>query len=409
MAGAVRAKVFCFCQSLGAVGRVSPDELVYVGRVCAWARFLVLVFCVVEVHYRVDYGSLSHILNLSYCLCLIGLNWCVYHLLVRSGTGKAGCLLILSVLDVAAISFGISLSGGFNSPYFPLYYFAVAVFGWVFAAPWLSLSWTTLVVVVYGVLSLVVEPGLDFEVGQVRELGYRIVALYALSLAVSIVAGFERGRRLRGLERERELHRQRTELSRRLHDTNAQWAYVVGLGLDGVMKRLDGSDEELMTRLRTLGDLSRSVTWELRHPIDGGRIFRGESLAHVLDGHAATFRAVTSVPAEFVCHGTEPTMSMVESSLLFSIVHNALTNVVRHADAGRVVVEFDCTGEELKLSVSDDGVGLPPGYQRKGHGMGNMRSDAERIGGRLEVGPGLDGRGACVACLVPVGKLTGGD
>ena len=72
-----------------------------------------------------------------------------------------------------------------------------------------------------------------------------------------------------------------------------------------------------------------------------------------IDTHAATFTVITSVPAEMVQRGPEPSLSTIERSLLFSIVHNALTNVIRHAGARRVVIELDCDDDELRLSVSD--------------------------------------------------------
>ena len=108
-------------------------------------------------------------------------------------------------------------------------------------------------------------------------------------------------------------------------------------------------------------------------------------------GSGATFTVIASVPAELVQHGTEPDLSTITKSLLFSVAHNALTNVVRHAGAGQVVIGLDCTGEELRLSVSDDGAGLPPDHETRGHGFRNMRADAGRMGGRLEVESDGDG------------------
>ena len=61
------------------------------------------------------------------------------------------------------------------------------------------------------------------------------MTLYAVAGAVSLVTGFERSRRRRGLERERELQRQRIEISQTIHDTIAQWAYMVGVGVEGAM------------------------------------------------------------------------------------------------------------------------------------------------------------------------------
>ena len=332
-----------FLQFFRGAERTRPEDLLHAARVLLWVRWFGLTAAFVEIHYRVDYGSLSHVLNTFYCLGFLAANGYVQWLIRRRGTVKPSWLFVLSVLDLAAISFSTSLSGGFNSPYFALYYFAVAVFAYVFTSPRLVLPWTTLVVVIYSVLSVMVEPGLDIAGKDERSLFYRVVALYAVSAAVSIIAGLERSSRRRGLERERELQRQRIELSQSIHDTTAQWAYMIGLGVEQAMELVDESQETLKARLRLVAELSRSAMWDLRHPIDGGQIFRGEELGEVLEAHAGTFTVITSVPAELVQQGREPPLSTIAKSLLFSIAHNALTNVIRHAEASRVVISLDCT------------------------------------------------------------------
>ena len=89
-------------------------------------------------------------------------------------------------------------------------------------------------------LSVLVEPGLDIVAkDEERSLAYRVVALYAVSAAISLITGFERDRRRMGLERERELQRQRIEISQSIHDTTAQWAYMIGLGVDSAMEVAD--------------------------------------------------------------------------------------------------------------------------------------------------------------------------
>ena len=407
MPGVIGTSMKRLSQFFRGAERTSPEELLHAARVLLWVRWFGLTAAFVEIHYRVDYGSLSHVLNTFYCLGFLAANGYVQWLIRRRGTVKPSWLFALSALDLAAISFSISLSGGFNSPYFPAYYFAVAVFAYVFTAPRLVLPWTTLVAVIYSVLSFVVEPGLDLAGKEEQHLFYRVVALYAVSAAVGIIAGLERESRRKGLERERELQRQRIEISRTIHDTTAQWAYMIGLGVEQATELADETQEELKAKLRLVAELSRSAMWELRHPIDGGRIFRGEELGEVLEAHAGTFTVITSVPAELVQHGREPPLSTIDRSLLFSIAHNALTNVIRHADASRVVIGLDCTGEELRLSVRDDGSGLPPNYEARGHGFRNMRADAERMGGCLEVKSDLGG--TTVTCVVPYQTLGGGE
>ena len=77
---------------------------------------------------------------------------------------------------------------------------------------------------------------------------------------------------------------------------------------------------------------------------------------------AGHFTSVTSVSAELTQNGVEPPLSIEAKSLLFTIAHNALTNAFRHAKASRVLIELDFGRHELRLSVSDDGVGLPDDY-----------------------------------------------
>ena len=387
----------------------SPEDLLHAARVLLWVRWFGLTAAFVEIHYRVDHGSLSHVLNTFYCLGFLAANGYVQWLIHRRGTVRPSWLLGLSVLDLVVISFSTSISGGFNSPYFPAYYFAVAVFAYVFTAARLVLPWTTLVAVIYSVLSFVVEPGLDLSGKEEQHLFYRVVALYAVSAAVGIIAGLERESRRKGLERERELQRQRIEISQTIHDTTAQWAYMIGLGVEQATELADESQEALKAKLRLVAELSRSAMWELRHPIDGGQIFRGEALGEVLEAHAATFTVITSVPAELVQQGREPPLSMIDRILLFSIAHNALTNVIRHANASEVVIGLDCDGEELRLSVSDDGGGLPEDYEARGHGFRNMRADAGRMGGVLEVESDGNGGGTTVTCVVPCRNLRGGE
>ena len=409
MFGVIRMAAGRFSWRFDWGGQTIPEELLHAARVLLWVRWFGLGAAFVEIHYRVDYWSLSHILNTFYCLGFLAANGYVHWLMRRSGTVKPAWLLVLSALDVGAISFSASISGGFNSPYFAMYYVALAVFAYVFTSPWLVLSWTTLVAVIYSVLSFTVDPGLDLAGKDEQHLFYRVVALYAVSVAVSIIAGLERDSRRKGLERERELQRQRIEISQTIHDTTAQWAYMVGLGVEQAMELADETQDALKAKLRLVAELSRSAMWELRHPIDGGQIFRGQVLGEVLEAHAVTFTVITSVPAELVQRGPEPPLSTIARSLLFSIAHNALTNVIRHAEASRVVIGLDCDCDELRLSVSDDGIGLPEDYQARGHGFRNMRADAERMGGRLEVKSNVAGGGTTVVCVVPYRNLGGGE
>ena len=140
--------------------------------------------------------------------------------------------------------------------------------------------------------------------------------------------------------------------------------------------------------------------WEMRGPIDADHILDGRELGRVLLSHCATFERITGVPAGISQSGTEPPLTTETRTRLFSIAHNALTNAFLHARPGRVEVSLSFEAGRIRLSVSDDGVGLPDGYAERGRGFNGMRSEAEQLGGALTV-ESVKGGGTTITCLVP--------
>ena len=225
--------------------------------------------------------------------------------------------------------------------------------------------------------------------------------MYGIVATVNLVSRFERVRWRETVERERALLRERTELSQAIHDTTAQSAYMIGLGIDSAMALSGKANPELAATLEATSQLTRSMIWELRHPINMGGIYQGVELSRALRSHATSFTNITSVPAEMTQRGVEPALSIEARSLLFSIAHNALTNAYRHAEAGQVAIDLEYGGEGIRLSVSDDGTGLPDDYAERGQGFANMSRDAERLGGRLVVEERGRMGGATVTCVIP--------
>ena len=218
------------------------------------------------------------------------------------------------------------------------------------------------------------------------------------------IAKFERVRWRQAVERERDLQRERVEFSQTIHDTTAQSAYMIGLGIDTAKVQAGDANPELAATLAATSRLSRSAIWELRHPINMAGIYEGRPLSSALKSHAASFTNVTSVPCELTQTGVEPPLSAETRGLLFSIAHNALTNAYRHSQATRVTIRLACEKEEVRLSVLDNGIGLPSDYAQRGHGFENMNGYALRLGGRLVVEKRGAMGGATVTCVIPQGR-----
>ena len=399
-------------ESRRALNRTGPDDLRYSLRISVWVRWFLLIAWFAQFNYRVNLEDPNYIPTTVFAALLLALNGYVHYRIESNRTVTWRWVLALSAMDAVMITAGLVISTGFANTFFVLYYPALAMFAVVFTSFRLSFAWVTMVAAVYAALSLIVEPGVDFETKEEKVLFTRIVVMYAVVAAVNLISRFERVRRREAVERERELQRERIELSQTIHDTIAQSAYMIGLGLETAIELADAlndeSRDELIAKLSATHALSKSTMWELRHPIDAGSIFEGRELGRVLRSHASTFTAITSIPAELVQSGREPQLPAVTRGLLFSIAHNALTNAFRHSRAGKVTIVLSFEGDSLRMSVSDDGIGLPDDYANRGHGFRNMRTDAERMGGRLEADRAESGRGTTVTCVIPYGANRGG-
>lgn len=89
---------------------------------------------------------------------------------------------------------------------------------------------------------------------------------------------------------------------------------------------------------------------------------------------------------------------------LLRIAQEALTNVLKHAKARHVRVELRQRASVLELEVSDDGMGADVSPDKTGHGIGNMRARARRLGGRLDLLS--TPRGTRVLLQIPVGGAS---
>ena len=278
-----------------------------------------------------------------------------------------------------------------------------------------------MVAVAYCIVIWSVGPGLDLNAGDETVLVSRLTIMYVIVLCISLITRFERISRQTAVEGERRMQQERIELSQAIHDTAAQTAYMIGMGINRAMNLADKSNEELVAALDATYTLSKSAIWELRHPIDAGRIFEGREVGRVLWSHCATFEKITAIQANMSQSGTEPPLATDTRARLFSIAHNALTNAFLHARPGRVEVRLDFEAGQVRLSISDDGVGLPDDYAERGRGINGMRADAEQMGGVLIVNSNEGEVGTTIACVVPLetdergggedcrGTRTGGD
>jgi signal transduction histidine kinase len=175
---------------------------------------------------------------------------------------------------------------------------------------------------------------------------------------------------------------ERRRIERDLHDGTQQRLVTIALQLRLALMRLgEGASpataEALSSAIAGLGDAVEEVRDLARgiHPA-----ILGESgLEAALESLVA--RSPLDVRAE-LCLGAEPPANTAAAA--YFCVSEALTNAAKHAGAARVVVTARTTGDDLEVTVSDDGVG-GAAARPEGSGLTGLADRVSASGGTLDV------------------------
>ena len=261
------------------LNQIDPDGLRYVATISIRGHWFVAAIALIELVYRplLDFGVARYSTYVLLMLALIAFNGYLHHRLLSNRPITWHWLVASYVLDVFLISAVAALSDGFNHGFVHLFYYpALAWMAVLFNSFRLNMLWVTMVSVVYVAISLTVEDGISVEARDEKALLARIAVMYVVVAAVNLATRFERIRWRQAVERERALQNERVELSQAIHDTTAQSAYMVGLGIDTARALAGDSNPELNASLEATSRLARSIIWELRHPNWHGERLRGQ-------------------------------------------------------------------------------------------------------------------------------------
>jgi signal transduction histidine kinase len=207
-----------------------------------------------------------------------------------------------------------------------------------------------------------------------------------------------------GVERER--------IAREMHDGLAQSLGLLHMKLSalGMKQSALGSAAgapAMADALREMTHIAQHAYEEARQSIFGLRTFvsRGLGLVPTLTEYLHEFSAQNGIPVALeVADGSLGPLSPASEVQAVRIIQEALTNVRKHAAAGRAWVRLQKDGPWLRVSVEDDGVGwnreAPTSRDRLHFGLDTMRERAEGLGGTVEIDT-APGRGTRVVATLP--------
>ena len=239
-------------------------------------------------------------------------------------------------------------------------------------------------------------PGESFAKSDLRLLEDLARQIGIAAYAVRLTADLQRSRERLVTAREEE----RRRLRRDLHDGVGPQLAALTLKLETARRKL-AADPDADALLSDLGDRTRAAVADIRRAVYDLRppaldefglvpVLRETAAQYGQNGPGIRVEAPENLP---------PLPAAVEVAV-YRIVGEAITNVVRHAEARTCVVRITLDEGALRLEVSDDGVGI--GRDRgAGVGLRSMRERAEELGGVCTVEP-VPGGGTRVNARLPL-------
>lgn len=188
-------------------------------------------------------------------------------------------------------------------------------------------------------------------------------------------------------ERRKAVLEERNRLARDIHDNLAQGFAAILMQLQAAQREAPRLEPSLAQKLETAVELARTHMVEARRSVGTLRpnVGEGEDVPRALKRIAALAQRTTSVPIDVAIDDLPRYGDVVEREIL-GIAQEALNNAVRHARARRIRVEAESVRSiGLRVSVSDDGRGIPHESSGAGFGLTSMQERAERIGASLTI------------------------
>jgi PAS domain S-box-containing protein len=199
---------------------------------------------------------------------------------------------------------------------------------------------------------------------------------------------------------------EKARIAREVHDELGQMLTVLKLETSMCELAYAELDPGLRDRLNSmkrlisqLFQLVRDVATALRPPIlDAG-------IASAIEWQGQRFEARTQIPCLVDVPDNLPTLSDARAIGIFRILQEALTNVMRHAQAHTVEISLTLEEGVLCMTIADDGVGFEQHQGRPtSFGLVGMRERVLMLGGRLEL-DSESGEGTTLRAYIPLDQV----
>ncbi len=195
---------------------------------------------------------------------------------------------------------------------------------------------------------------------------------------------------------------ERARLARALHDETGQALTSILLGLKPLEQSADS--DEARAAVASVRDLVVSTLQDVRRLAVELRptALDDFGLVSAVERLAETFREQSGLRVDLEARLGDERLPRDSETALYRVVQEALTNIIKHAQAGRVSILLQRKGDAVVAMIEDDGSGFDPDETRKDAlGLAGMRERVALVGGRLQIESSA-GAGTTLVAEVPL-------
>ncbi len=193
-------------------------------------------------------------------------------------------------------------------------------------------------------------------------------------------------------QRRHDLYEERAAISRELHDSLAQsltYLKIQASRLDQSLARGAGETDVALPR-DILGDLRDTLSDAYRQLRELMTTFRltmhGKSFRHAVRDSVDEFSGRSKIGFELDNSWRDDVLSVEEEMQVLQIVREGLYNVVRHSRADLARISLGTHGNEHRIIIEDNGIGMPPERRKvRHHGLVIMQERTRRLDGAMRI------------------------
>ncbi len=219
----------------------------------------------------------------------------------------------------------------------------------------------------------------------------------------------ESGEKMKNLSSHLQIMREeeRKKIAREIHDVLGQSLTALKMDIMWLRNRLPAGENDLRNKSIEMIELSNSIIESVRKISAELRpgILDDLGLCAAIEWYMDDFQKRSGISATVVFNPPDLGIEEVRSIIIYRILQEAATNVLRHAGASEIRVSLSRRGDESILTVSDNGRGITDDQIRSplSYGLIGIKERVESCGGRLELS-GEPGMGTILRVIVPYGE-----